>query len=57
MSAMPRPYPKESRDDVVAVAGKDDVPLNQIVKDLWISESCSANWMKRADVDKGNSPA
>jgi hypothetical protein len=27
---MPKPYPKEFRDDVVAVARKGQAPLNQI---------------------------
>lgn len=53
---MPKPYPREFRDDVVAVARKGDAPLNQIAKDFGISESCLANWMKRADVEDGNRP-
>ncbi len=36
MSAMPKPYPKEFRDDVVAVARKGEAPLNQIAKDFGI---------------------
>ena len=38
MSIMPKPYPKEFRDDVVAVARKGEAPLNQIAKDFGISE-------------------
>ncbi len=53
---MPKPYPREFRDDVVAVARQGDAPLNQIAKDFGISESCLANWMKQADVQDGNRP-
>ena len=53
---MPKPYPQEFRDDVVAVARKGGAPLNQIAKDFGISEGCLHNWMKRADVADGNRP-
>ena len=53
---MPKPYPKQFRDDVVAVAGKGQAPLNQIAKDFGISEGCLHNWMKKADVEDGNRP-
>ncbi len=53
---MPKPYPKEFRDDVVAVARKGEAPLNQIAKDFGISEGCLHNWMKKADVEDGNRP-
>ena len=53
---MPKPYPKEFRDDVVAVARKGGAPLNQIAKDFGISEGCLHNWMKKADVEDGNRP-
>ena len=53
---MPKPYPKEFRDDVVAVARKGQAPLNQIAKDFGISEGCLHNWMTQADVEDG-SPA
>ena len=48
---MPKPYPQEFRDDVVAVARRGDAPLKQIAKDFGISESCLTNWLKAADVD------
>jgi transposase len=53
MSIMPKPYPKEFRDDVVAVARQGQAPLNQIAKDFGISEGCLHNWMKAADVQVG----
>jgi len=50
---MPKPYPKEFRDDVVAVARKAQAPLSQIAKDFGISEGCLHNWLKNADIDEG----
>ena len=50
---MPKPYPQEFRDDVVAVAHRGEAPLQQIAKDFGISESCLANWLRAADVDDG----
>jgi len=34
MSTMPRPYPKEFRADVVAVARRGDAPISQIASDM-----------------------
>jgi transposase len=56
MSTMPKPYPKEFRDDVVAVARKGQAPLNQIAKDFGISEGCLHGWLKKADVEDGHRP-
>ncbi len=53
---MPKPYPPEFRDDVVAVARKGQAPLNQIAKDFRISEGCLHNWMKKADIADGHRP-
>lgn len=55
---MPKPYPKEFRDDVVRVATNREpgVHLKQITADFGISESCLTNWMKAADVEDGVKP-
>ncbi|WP_115411740.1 IS3 family transposase [Nocardia farcinica] len=55
---MPKPYPKEFRDDVVRVARNREPgqKLKQIAADFGISESCLANWMKTTDVEDGISP-
>lgn len=53
---MPKPYPKEFRDDVVAVARKGEAPLNQIAKDFGISEGALSNWLKKAEVEDGHRP-
>ncbi|MDQ1306372.1 MAG: transposase [Actinomycetota bacterium] len=53
---MPKPYPKEFRDDVVAVARKGQFPLRQIAQDFGISEGCLHNWMKKAYIAEGQRP-
>lgn len=52
---MPKPYPKEFRDDVVPVARQrgEGVTIKQIAKDFGISEPCLTNWMAQADRDAG----
>lgn len=56
MFTVPRPHPKEFRDDVVAVARRGEAPIAQIAKDFGISESCLRNWLAAADVEDGNRP-
>lgn len=55
---MPKPYPKEFRDDVVRVARNREPgqQLKQIAADFGISESCLAIWLKAADVEDGITP-
>jgi transposase len=58
MCAVPRPYPREFREDVVAVARRREngVALACIAKDFGISESCLNLWLKAADVEDGVKP-
>ena len=55
---MPKPYPKEFRDDVVRVARNREpgIHLKQIAADFGISESCLTGWLKAADVEEGTKP-
>ncbi|WP_433861792.1 IS3 family transposase [Streptomyces sp. L7] len=55
---MPKPYPREFREDVVAVARDrgPGVPLRKIAADFGISETCLQNWMRQADVEAGARP-
>jgi len=53
---MPKPYPREFRDDVVAVARKGEASFAQIAKDFGISEPCLNNWLRAADVEDGKRP-
>ena len=56
MLTVPKPHPKEFRDDVVAVARKGDAPIAEIAKDFGISESCLRSWLAKADVEDGLRP-
>jgi transposase len=58
MFTMPRPYPREFREDVIRVARnrESDVRLRDIAADFGISESCLNGWLKAADVDDGIKP-
>jgi len=55
---MPKPYPREFRDDVVRVARQreDGVPIRQVAADFGISETCLQNWLRAADVEDGARP-
>ena len=52
---MPKPYPKEFRDDVVRVARSREpgVRIKDVAADFGITESCLTNWLARADRDDG----
>ena len=50
---MARAFPKEFRDEVVAVARKRESSLLQIAKDFGISDATLHNWLKAADKEDG----
>ena len=52
---MPRPYPREFREDVIRVARSREpgTRLKDIAVDFGISESCLNNWLAQADRDDG----
>lgn len=52
---MPKPYPKEFRDDVVRVArGRDaGVTLDQIAADFGVHPMTLSKWLRRARIDDG----
>jgi transposase len=55
---VPKPYPREYRDDVVRVARDRDpgVTLEQIAADFGIHVMTLSKWMRQADVDAGVKP-
>ncbi|MFE3258152.1 transposase [Nocardia sp. NPDC059091] len=55
---MPKPYPREFRDDVVRVARNRDngVTLEQIAADFGVHPMTLSKWMRQADVDGGTKP-
>ena len=52
---MPRPYPKEFRDDVVRVARnrEDGVTIEQIAADFGVHPMTLSKWLRQADIDDG----
>ena len=54
MFNVPKAFPIEFRNDVVAVARKGEAPIAQIAKDFGVSESCLQRWLKLADIEDGN---
>ena len=55
---VPKPYPREFRDDVVRVArNRDDgVTIEQIATDFGVHPMTLTKWMRQADVDDGAKP-
>jgi transposase-like protein len=60
ISFVPTRYPKEFRDDVIAVARQGDQSIAKVARSFGISESCLARWLRIADREDGlvpNAPA
>ncbi|GAA4387833.1 transposase [Brevibacterium pityocampae] len=55
---MPKPYPKEFRDDVVRVALNRDehTTIAQIAKDFGVHEGTVTKWIRKAEIDAGSKP-
>ncbi len=55
---MPKPFPKEFRDDVIRVAeNRDpDVTLAQIAKDFGVHIGTLDKWMRQARIEAGEQP-
>ncbi len=50
---MPKPFPKEFRADVIAVARRGDQSVAQVARSFGVSESFLARWLKIADRQDG----
>ena len=55
---MPKPFPREFREDVVRVARSRDskTTLEQIAEDFGIHATTLTKWLRRADVEAGVKP-
>ena len=55
---MPKPYPREFRDDVVRVARDRDpgVTVEQIANDFGVHPMTLFKWLRQADIDAGTKP-
>lgn len=58
MFIVPKPFPREFREDVIRVARSREPgqSLKQIATDFGIAESCLRNWLRQADVEDGMKP-
>jgi transposase len=58
MCTVPKPFPKEFREDVIRVARNREPgqSLKRIATDFGIAESCLRNWLRQADVEDGLKP-
>ncbi|MFV0306549.1 MAG: transposase [Desertimonas sp.] len=50
---MPKPFPAEFRDTVVAAALASDQPRARIASEFGVSESCLHRWLPLHNVDNG----
>ena len=55
---MPKPFPREFREDVVRVARRRDAKttIEQVAEDFGIHATTLASWLRRADVEDGVKP-
>jgi transposase len=56
--AVPKPYPREFRDDVVRVARDrgPGVTVEQIAKDFGVHPMTLFKWLRQAEIDEGVKP-
>jgi len=56
--AVPKPYPREFRDDVVRVARDrgPGVTVEQVAKDFGVHPMTLFKWLRQAEVDEGVKP-
>lgn len=53
---MPKAFPKEFRDDVVAVVRTGYAPITPVARDFGISEATLHYWLKKAEIEEGTPP-
>jgi len=55
---MPKPYPREFRDDVVRAARNRDagVTLEQVAADFGVHPMTLSKWLRQAAIDDGTKP-
>ena len=50
---MPKRYPPEFKRDVVTVARRGDLSINEVAADFDVSPESVRRWMRQADIDAG----
>jgi transposase len=56
MLIMPKPFPREFREDVIRVFRESDSSITQVARDFGISESCLSRWLAEDDKQRGARP-
>jgi len=57
MCTVPKPFPKEFREDVIRVYRDSDASMAQVAKDFGISPSCLKRWLTIDERNSSRSPA
>jgi transposase len=61
MCTVPKPFPKEFREDVIRVYRDSDASMAQVAKDFGISSSCLKRWLtideRKSSSGSGSAPA
>ncbi len=50
---MPRKFPPEFKRDVVTVARRGDLTINEVAADFDVAPESVRRWMRQADIDDG----
>jgi transposase len=50
---MPKRFPPEVKRDVVAVARRGDLKINEVAADFDVAPESVRRWMRQADIDDG----
>jgi transposase-like protein len=50
---MPKKFPPEFKRDVVAVARRGDLTVNEVAADFDVAPESVRRWMRQADIDDG----
>lgn len=50
---MPKRYPIEFKQDVVAVARRGELTVAEVAMDFGVADESVRRWMRRADIDEG----
>jgi transposase len=53
MFTVPKKFPPEFKRDVVTVARRGDLTINEVAADFDISTESVRRWMRQADIDDG----
>jgi len=56
MFAVPRAFPRELRDDAIAIARRREVSFARMAKDFGSSETTVQSWVSKAEVEDGLKP-